>query len=69
MDFIEKLFGLSPDGGSGALEVSLLAIPFFLLGLRVWWTQTAKKSRPHTETEISHRQSSPRREDWRYRRR
>ena len=31
MDFIERLFGVSPDGGSGALEFLLLAIP--VLGL------------------------------------
>jgi hypothetical protein len=46
MDFIEKLFGVSPDGGSGALELSLFVIPCLLLGLRVWWIQTTKKSRP-----------------------
>jgi hypothetical protein len=35
MDFIERIFGISPDGGSGSLEiacvlivVSFLAIPF-----------------------------------------
>ena len=27
MDFIERIFGVSPDGGSGALELLLLAIP------------------------------------------
>jgi hypothetical protein len=27
MDFIEKLFGVAPDGGSGALEFLLFAIP------------------------------------------
>jgi hypothetical protein len=27
MDFIERLFGLSPDGGSGSLEFLLFAIP------------------------------------------
>lgn len=31
MDFIEKIFGLSPDGGSGAFEVLLFLIP--LVGL------------------------------------
>jgi len=25
MDFIERLFGISPDGGSGLLETSLVA--------------------------------------------
>jgi hypothetical protein len=27
MDFIEKLFGVSPDGGSGTLEFLLLVVP------------------------------------------
>jgi hypothetical protein len=27
MDFIERIFGFSPDGGSGALEVLLFLIP------------------------------------------
>jgi len=31
MDFIERIFGISPDGGSGTLEVLLFLIP--LIGL------------------------------------
>lgn len=27
MDFIERIFGIAPDGGSGALEFLLAAIP------------------------------------------
>lgn len=27
MDFIEKIFGFAPDGGSGALEFLLFVIP------------------------------------------
>ena len=27
MDFIERLFGVSPDGGSGLFEFLLLAVP------------------------------------------
>jgi hypothetical protein len=27
MDFIEQIFGISPDGGSGSLEFLLLLIP------------------------------------------
>ena len=27
MDFIERIFGISPDGGSGSLELLLFAIP------------------------------------------
>ena len=26
MDFIERMFGISPDGGNGALEMSLLLV-------------------------------------------
>ncbi len=49
MDFIERLFGLSPDGGSGAFELSLLAIPFLFLGMKLWWVQAAKKSHPRRQ--------------------
>lgn len=27
MDFIERLFGIAPDGGNGALEFLLFALP------------------------------------------
>jgi hypothetical protein len=27
MDFIEKIFGISPDGGSGTLEIALFVVP------------------------------------------
>jgi hypothetical protein len=27
MDFIEKLFGIAPDGGSGSLELLLFLVP------------------------------------------
>jgi hypothetical protein len=33
MDFVERIFGISPDGGSGAFEGLLFLIP--ILGL-VW---------------------------------
>jgi hypothetical protein len=33
MNFIERLFGVSPDGGSGILELSLLATPLTLIVL------------------------------------
>ena len=28
MDFIERIFGVSPDGGDGTFELLLLLIPF-----------------------------------------
>ena len=27
MDFVERLFGISPDGGDGTLELLLIALP------------------------------------------
>ena len=30
MDFIERIFGVSPDGGSGSLEVALTLVPFLI---------------------------------------
>ena len=38
MDFIERIFGISPDGGSGTFEFLLFAVPLvgiaILLGVR-----------------------------------
>jgi hypothetical protein len=31
MDFIEKLLGFSPDGGSGMTELNLLLLPVLVL--------------------------------------
>jgi hypothetical protein len=33
MDFIERIFGISPDGGSGSFEALLIAIPILGIGL------------------------------------
>jgi hypothetical protein len=47
MDFIERLFGASPDGGSGAFEVLLFAIP--LAGLALLWAmrrRSAERRKP-----------------------
>lgn len=35
MDFIERIFGFAPDGGSGAFEFLLFAIP--LIGVIALW--------------------------------
>jgi hypothetical protein len=40
VDFIETIFGVAPDGGSGMLEMLLLAIPITgscYLAVRRWW--------------------------------
>ena len=31
MDFIERLFGISPDGGSGTLEFVVFAVPVIIV--------------------------------------
>ena len=35
MDFIERLFGLTPDGGSGSLELAVAPVPVTAV-LMVW---------------------------------
>jgi hypothetical protein len=35
MDFIEQLFGFSPDGGSGSFELLLILAPFLVAA--VWF--------------------------------
>lgn len=36
MDFIERILGISPDGGSGGFELLLLAVP---LARVAWWAR------------------------------
>lgn len=43
MDFIESIFGFSPDGGSGLFELMLFLVPLLLIvylirrrGWRIW---------------------------------
>jgi hypothetical protein len=43
MDFIERLFGIAPDGGSGTLEMALFLIP--LAGLLLVWYLRQRKPR------------------------
>ena len=43
MDFIERLFGLAPDGGSGTLEMALFLIP--LAGVLLWWYARQRSAR------------------------
>ncbi len=35
MDFVERIFGLSPDGGDGTFELSLL-VAALLIGALAW---------------------------------
>jgi len=43
MDFIERLFGVSPDAGSGTLEMVLLLLP--ILGLYVLYRMRSRKGK------------------------
>lgn len=45
MDFIERLFGFSPDGGSGAFEFLLFAIPIAGICYLVWRRRQHDKSK------------------------
>ena len=42
MDFIERLFGISPDGGSGSFEMMLLVVP---LAAVITWFAYARRRR------------------------
>jgi hypothetical protein len=35
MDFVERIFGVSPDGGNGLLEVLILIVPLVVVILAV----------------------------------
>jgi hypothetical protein len=35
MDFVEKLLGFSPDGGSGMTELGLLSVPLLVLAILI----------------------------------
>lgn len=43
MDFIEQIFGISPDGGSGAFEVLLFLIP--IVGIYVIYRMRSRKNK------------------------
>jgi hypothetical protein len=36
MDFIERIFGVSPDGGSGTFEVLLFLVPVAVILVFLW---------------------------------
>ena len=44
MDFIERIFGISPDGGSGAFEFLLFAVPVVgILAILAWRKRRPRK--------------------------
>jgi hypothetical protein len=36
MDFIERIWGVSPDGGSGALEMVLVLLPLVVAAVLIY---------------------------------
>jgi hypothetical protein len=46
MDFIERIFGISPDGGTGAFEFLLFALPIIGLCLLYWgYSRSTRRKR------------------------
>jgi len=43
MDFIERIFGVSPDGGSGALEILLFLVP--MIGIYILYRLRSRSRR------------------------
>ena len=44
MDFIERIFGISPDGGSGAFEFLLFTVPVVgILAIMAWRKRRPRK--------------------------
>lgn len=43
MDFIERIFGISPDGGSGTFELLLFLVP--LMGILLLRMRARRRSR------------------------
>ena len=45
MQFIELLFGFSPDGGTGFLEICLISLPFVAV-IAVKWVRKSRSRLP-----------------------
>jgi hypothetical protein len=43
MDFIERIFGVSPDNGSGLLEMVILLVPMVAIVLLIRYSRRQKK--------------------------
>jgi hypothetical protein len=51
MDFIERLFGVSPDGGDGSFEAALLGVIVVLLAAVVWRQRLGRLFRNRSPSE------------------
>jgi hypothetical protein len=45
MDFIERIFHLSPDAGSGATESGFVVAIFAIVGAIIYWVRLSRTSR------------------------
>ena len=45
MDFIERLFGLSPDNGDGSTEIMWLVALAVVIGAAVYWRMRRRRVR------------------------
>jgi hypothetical protein len=45
MDFIEKIFGIAPDGGSGSLEMALILLPIVVATIIVFFRSRSQSRR------------------------
>ena len=49
MDFIERLFGLSPDNGDGSTEILWLVVLAIVIAATVYFRVQRRKARKGTE--------------------
>jgi hypothetical protein len=42
MDFVERIFGISPDGGNGLFEVLILIVPLLIVVLGVMYYRRSR---------------------------
>jgi hypothetical protein len=42
MDFIERIFGISPDGGDGTFEIMLFVVPIALIAAVIYWRRNRR---------------------------
>jgi hypothetical protein len=46
MDFVERIFGISPDSGNGTFELMLFAVPVVMVGLVFIVRRMTRSNRP-----------------------
>lgn len=54
MDFIERLWSISPDAGSGVTELCFILVPMILVG----WMAAVRRSRGGRDSDLLRRSGS-----------